>query len=78
MMQGVTTQGIGFSDLGNTSSLDGPSSTSSIDWTSTSRAWYLLYNSTWEGKVGKEGFGFHLEHGLPSIHSSFKLLSSAW
>jgi len=37
LVEVVGIQGIGLSDSGNTSGVDGPSSTSSIDWSSTSR-----------------------------------------
>ncbi|KAK4825622.1 hypothetical protein QYF61_001302 [Mycteria americana] len=39
---------------GDTSGIDGPSSPSSIDWPSTSRASYLLCRGTWEGEIREE------------------------
>lgn len=45
-------QEIRLSDLGDTSGVDGPSST---DCHSSSRASHLLYRGTWEGEGGKEG-----------------------
>ena len=72
-------QGVDLSDLGNTSDLDIPSSTSSIDWHSTSRATYLLYRGTWEGEVGMEGV--HLlpwAWAFPHSLLSFKPLPSTW
>ncbi|KAK4826730.1 hypothetical protein QYF61_010983 [Mycteria americana] len=66
------------SGLGDTSGVDGLSSPSSIDWTSTSRASYLLYRGTWEGKVGKEGVRLP-PRAWTCLHSlfSFELLPSA-
>lgn len=56
-----------------------PSSTSSLDWPSTSRAPYLLCRGSWEGEVGKEGVRLQPRAWL-CLHGllSFRLLPSAW
>lgn len=70
---------VGCPPLGNSSNLNGFSSTYSSPWSSDSRVSYLLFKGTWRGEVGQQGIHLppqaenHFYSPLSLKSSSFSL-----